>query len=185
MKKKLDYELLNNKKFKIKIEKGKNYSNEDFYILQKNLEPIEEKKEKEHKDKSNNKSLKYNEKVSNKLGKYVKYDNNYYLFKSNYYLNEEEYKPLKIKSNYARKKYKILEDNNFINVYDLIFTIKAIDKNNTKLIEKNDISEILKPYSKEETFNSLLNKHFYYKVNEEEKDKINNIIKKYLKIIFK
>ena len=198
-------------KFTIKIEEGKRYTKEDFLILQKSFEKKEEQKE--NKNKSNKKNLNDNEKIQYKLCKYdtdFEYDNNYFPFKSVYYLNGKEYKPQEIFKDYLveskawgfgkyvykvpsknltlkgykLKNLKISEVDNFINIYDFIFTIKNIDENNTIIIEKNDISELLKPYSKEEIFNSLLNKNFHYKCDEEEQDKIDDIIKGYLKIKF-
>ena len=187
MKRHLDYKLIEKKKFIIKIEEGKTYTSEDFIIFQKSLEMKEENQKKENKDTSIIQKFKKNKTVQYKLNKFdidVKYNNNYFPFKSIYYLNGEEYKHEKSKSNYFRKKAKVIEKNNFINVYDLIFTIKEIDQNNTIIIQMNDISEILKHYSKEETFNSLVNNHFCYIINEEEEKKMIGIIKKYLKAIF-
>ena len=73
-----------------------------------------------------------------------------------------------------------------IEIKDDLFkeNMKEIDQNNTIIIQMNDISEILKHYSKEETFNSLVNNHFCYIINEEEEKKMIGIIKKYIKSIF-
>ena len=67
----------------------------------------------------------------------------------------------------------------YINVFDLIFTVKNINNNNISL-SKNDISEIIKAYSEEKTFMSLLNYSFPVKTKEEvnlelERMKFNNM----------
>ena len=68
----------------------------------------------------------------------------------------------------------------FINVYDLIFTLKNIDENNVIILEQNDIENILENMTDEE-MNFLLNLKFSYKTTDEEL--IRNIpIKSYLKI---
>ena len=54
----------------------------------------------------------------------------------------------------------------YINVFDLIFTVKNINNNNI-ILEKNDISEIIRAYSDEKTFMALLNYNFPIKTKEE------------------
>ena len=68
---------------------------------------------------------------------------------------------------YKGKKHNFNHTNNFINVYDLIFTVKNIDKNNIITLEQNDISEILIHYSDKDMFNALLNQNFSFKTDEE------------------
>ena len=180
-------------KFNIKIEEGKKYTESDFVALKKKqdekLKKISEKKE----DKiSHERELKHQQKVQYKLCKFdtdIKYDNNYFPFKSNYYLNGKEIKHKKSNRNNTyiidiiSKKLNFKRINNFINVYDLIFVIKSIDKNNIITLKKNDISEILKHYSEKEMFKSLLNENFSFK-NEEDVDIDVTPINLYLKIKF-
>ena len=161
-------------KFSIKIEKGKKYTKNDFDILQKK-KAEKSKKIKEIKD-IKKRPLKHNERVQYKLGKYdtdVQYNDNFFPFESIYY-----YKGKKLKNQefitfhdyivyYKGKKHNFNHTNNFINVYDLIFTVKKIDKNNIITLEQNDISEILVHYSDKDMFNSLLNQNFSSKTDEE------------------
>ena len=168
-------------KFDIKITEGKKYSKKDFDILKKKQEEKIKKISEEIKNKNKNddiRALKSNEKIQYKLCKYdtdFKYDRNYFPFKSIYCLNGKEIKPQGFNNynynnyinNNIQKKHNFSRINNFINVYDLIFTVKNIDKNNVITIEKNDISVILEPYSEKEIFNSLLNESFSYKTEEE------------------
>ena len=183
-----DYKNINYKKFIIKINSGKIYTPNDYYIMKEDIEKEEEKQEKDIRDNSNKNKLKSKEKVQYKLGKYdtdVEYDNNYFPFKSNLKLNGKEYNDQEFKDFYKRKKYEFFEDNYFINVYDLIFKVKNVDKDNIIYLEKNDITEILKPYSDEKIFISLLNSEFRYKAKEDEEESIDMIIKEYLKNKFK
>ena len=181
------YNNIDYKKFRIKIEKGKIYTLNDL-SLEKGIEKKEQILEKDNKDNSGKKALKPREKIQYKLCKYdtdYEYSNNYVPFKQIYYFNGKEFKHQEFKDIYKRKKFKISEVNNFNNVYDLIFTVKYVDKDNIIYLEKNDITELLKPYLKEETFISLLNSKFYYKAKEDEEEKIDMIIKDYLKNKFK
>ena len=181
------YNNIDYKKFRIKIEKGKIYTLNDL-SMEKGIEKKEPKLEKDNKDNSSKKVLKPQEKIQYKLCKYdtdYEYSNNYFPFKQIYYFNGKEFKHQEFKDIYKRKKFKISEVNNFNNVYDLIFTVKYVDKDNIIYLEKNDITELLKPYLKEETFISLLNSKFYYKAKEDEEEKIDMIIKDYLKNKFK
>ena len=169
-------------KFIIKIVKGKKYTKDDFDILKKKKDEIEKEKNEKEKEKEKKeikkRQLNHNEKVQYKLCKYDtddQYNNNYFPFKSIYYnkgekLKNQEYKTFDdyiINFKGKKKKYNYVNKNNFINVYDLIFTVKNIDKNNIITLEQNDISEILANYSDKETFNSLLNQNFSYKTDEE------------------
>ena len=160
-------------KFSIKIEKGKKYTKYDFDILKKKKEGYM-KKIIEIKD-IRKKQLKHNEKVQYKLYQYdtdIEYDNNFFPFESIYYFNEKILKHQNFDIfndiiNYKGKKHNYTFTNNFINVYDLIFTVKNIDKNNIIILEQNDIENILKNYSDKEMFNSLLNQNFSFKTKEE------------------
>ena len=169
-------------KFIIKIVKGKKYTKDDFDILKKKKDEKEKEKNEKEKEKVKKeikkRQLNHNEKVQYKLCKYDtddQYNNNYFPFKSIYYnkgekLKNQEYKTFDdyiINFKGKKKKYNYANKNNFINVYDLIFTVKNIDKNNIITLEQNDISEILANYSDKETFNSLLNQNFSYKTDEE------------------
>ena len=176
--KKVKIEFIKNEKsieekFSIKIEKGKKYKKSDFDILQKKKEENMRKKS-EIKD-IRKKQLKHNEKVQYKLCKYdtdIEYDNNFYPFESIYYFNGKKLKHQNLDIsydiiNYKGKKCNYTFTNKFINVYDLIFTVKNIDKNNIIILEQNDIDAILEHYSDREMFISLLNKNFSFKTNEE------------------
>ncbi len=183
-----DYKNIDYKKFRIKINVGKIYTLDDYLIMKQDIEAEEEKQEKNNKDNPNKNKLKSKERVQYKLCKYdtdVEYDSNYFPFKSNFQLNGKEYKHQEFKDKYKRKKFKFSEINSFINVYDLIFKVKYIDKNNIIYLEKNDITDLLKPYSEENLFISLLNSKFKYKDKEDEEERINIIIKEYLKNKFK
>ena len=183
-----DYKNIDYKKFRIKINVGKIYTLDDYLIMKQDIEAEEEKQEKNNKDNPNKNKLKSKERVQYKLCKYdtdVEYDSNYFPFKSNFQLNGKEYKHQEFKDKYKRKKFKFSETNSFINVYDLIFKVKYIDKNNIIYLEKNDITDLLKPYSEENLFLSLLNSKFKYKAKEDEEESINIIIKEYLKNKFK
>ena len=122
------------------------------------------------------KQLKHNEKIQYKLCKFdtdLKYDDNFFPLESIYYLNGKKLKYKEFKTfddyiiHYKGKKHNFIYINNFINVYDLIFTVKNIDENNIITLEQNDISEILAHYSDKDTFNSLLNQNFSFKTDEE------------------
>ena len=166
--------IKNEEAFYIKIKEGKKYTKEDFNNLKKKLEEkLEEEKAKKEKEiKPLIKELKHTEKVQYKLCKFdtdVKYDVIFFPFKSVYYLSGKEYKHQefnKIDKGIPIHKKTI---NKFINIYNLIFTVKNIDNNNIITLEKNDISEILKPYSDKEMFYSLLNQSFSY-INEDEEN---------------
>ena len=163
--------------FVIKLEQGKKYTKNDFNILQKKREDFIEKKLREKeiiKDKAYIPELKHGQKVQYKLCKFdsdIKYDNNYFPFESIYYINKKKHKPKgeKFFNNFYLQKKKHYFENisKFINVYDLIFNVKKIDKNNIIILYKNDINEILKPYNDQEVFNSLLNEDFSFKTSEE------------------
>ena len=187
-KRKLDINL-EDYKFKIKFENGKKYTQDDFFLFKRNIKENQEDIEEEYKP--NKKQLKHNKKIEYKLFKYdtdVEYNSNYFQFKSNYlyyyYLNTNEIIPKKFNNIDKTKEINFPKINDFINVYDLIFTVKNIDKNNIINIEQNDISEILKPYSEKEKFNSLLKQNFSCKIDEEEEEKNDDIIKNYLKSKF-
>ena len=140
--------------FTIKIMEGKKLTQDHFNILHKKLEE-KNKKVSEKKDNKNKPTTK--ELITN-----------IFPFSSTYRLNGKIYKP-QIFNIYKhfRKKTSFTRTNKFINVYDLIFTIKLIDSNNIITMEKNDICEILKPYSEGNIFNSLLNQNFSFKTEEE------------------
>ena len=161
-------------KFSIKIVKGKKYTKDDFETLKKNKEE-NMKKNNEIKD-IKTKQLKHNEKIQYKLCKFdtdLKYDDNFFPLESIYYLNGKKLKYKEFKTfddyiiHYKGKKHNFIYINNFINVYDLIFTVKNIDENNIITLEQNDISEILVHYSDKDIFNSLLNQNFSFKTDEE------------------
>ena len=84
--------------------------------------------------------------------------------------NINDFKLLKYKKikNYSEKRHFKQEKkkNKYLNVFDLIFKIKSCRINIIEL-EKNDISEIVKAYSEENTFISLLNYNFQDKTQEE------------------
>ena len=158
--------------FTIKINKGKKFTHNDFNLLKiKREEEIKKISEKKiNKNKPTIKELEHSQKVQYKLCKYdTDFDIKYkFPFSSIYRLNGKIYKPQKIDIyKFFGKKTNFFRINKFINVYDLIFTIRSIDKNNLITIEKNDISEILKPYSEKNMFKSLLNQSFSFKNTEE------------------
>ena len=190
-KKKLNYEFNINEnikeKFEIKIEKGEKYTKNDFDILKKKKEE-NIKKIKEIKD-SKKSQLKHKEKVQYKLCKYdtdIEYNDNIFPFEASYYYNGKQLKNQEIikfnihNNGKKRKKHYLPSTNDFINIYDLIFTVKNIDESNIITLEQNDISEILENYSDKETFNSLLNQNFSIKTEEELKIDTTSI-KLYLK----
>ena len=177
--------------FTVKVKEGKKYTKDDFNTLKRKLEQMVKKIEKEkiQKEMGNKPAineLKHGKKVQYKLCKFdtdIKYDNIYFPFKSIYRLNGKEIKPQEFIEKYRKNrtfhKYKNTISN-FINVYNLIFTVKNVDNNNIITLEKNDISEILKPYSEKEIFYSLLNQNFSYKSQDEENIDITPI-KEFLK----
>ena len=180
-------EIINNEGgFTVIIKKGKTFTKDDFNNLKKKVEEKNKKIMNEKsikKDKCVEKELKHNQKVQYKLCKYdtdVIYDYTFIPFKPVYYLNGKEMKHQErneVDRGVARQKDNY---NNFINVYDLMFSVKNVDNNNIIVLEKNDINEILEHYSNEETFYSLLNQNFSYKTQDEENIYITQI-KAYLK----
>ena len=177
--------------FTVKVKEGKKYTKDDFNNLKKKREEMvkkfeESKKQKEKENKPVIKELKHGKKVQYKLCKFdtdVKYDIIYFPFKSVYRLNGKEIKPQEFIEKYRKNRTFHKYNNtisNFINVYNLIFTVKNIDNNNIITLEKNDISEILKPYSEKEIFYSLLKQHFSCESQDEENIDIAPI-KEYLK----
>ena len=182
-------EIIKNKDiFTVKVKEGKKYTKDDFNLLKKKREETVKKIEEEkiQKEKENNpviKELKHGKKVQYKLCKFdidVNYDNIFFPFKSVYYINGKEFKP----QDFNKMDRSIFKYNktisNFINVYDLIFTVKYIDNNNIIILEKNDISEILKPYSEKEIFYSLLKQNFSCESQDDENIDVTPI-KEYLK----
>ena len=77
-----------------------------------------------------------------------------------------------------RGKKKVINNDKFVNVFDLMFTVKSVNRNVIELY-KNDISGVLSQYSEPKVFNDLLNHPFPKK---EVKDvKINwDLITKYV-----
>ena len=76
------------------------------------------------------------------------------------------------------KKHKELNIESFVNVFDLIYTVKSIGKKEIILC-KNDISSILDQYSEPSKFISLLNHTFPQKRDEDVKIDF-EMIKKYV-----
>ena len=66
----------------------------------------------------------------------------------------------------------------FVNVFDLIFSIKSISKNEI-IVYQNDISSVLEEYNEPNTFMSLLNYGFHDK-KEKEVQLNMDIIEKYI-----
>ena len=58
-----------------------------------------------------------------------------------------------------RGKKKVINNDKFVNVFDLMFTVKSVNRNVIELY-KNDISGVLSQYSEPKVFNDLLNHAF-------------------------
>ena len=94
---------------------------------------------------------------------------------------EESLKNRKSKTHKGKRYYKQgKNENNFINLFDLIFSIKNYN-NNIIVLEKNDISEIINKYE-EKTFISLLNYNFPMKTKVELLSLLEKLDFKHLKI---
>ena len=59
------------------------------------------------------------------------------------------------------KRYKERNNIKYINVFEYIFTIKNVDNEKIIKVAQNDISEIIKSFSDEDSFISMLNKNGY------------------------
>ena len=85
---------------------------------------------------------------------------------------------MKIIKKKNEKKHFIIKQEVFVNVFDFIFTVKSIQRNEIVLYI-NDISNVLDNYSKPDTFIELLNYPFGQKTAED--IEINwDIIEKYV-----
>ena len=84
--------------------------------------------------------------------------------------DKSDFQNLKFREDRKHPEKKHFKQNNnkskYINVFDLIFTVKNINNKNI-ILAKNDISEIIKAYSDEKTFMALLNYSFPIKTKEE------------------
>ena len=104
---------------------------------------------------------------------YKKEKNNISIFESLIARDEER------NSNKNKKGIKIVKNNDkFVNVFDLMFTVKSVNKNVIELY-KNDISSVLNQYSEPKVFNDLL--HYAFPKKEVKDVELNwDLISKYV-----
>ena len=94
--------------------------------------------------------------------------------------NKTELELLKALNRIKYRKKVEKKEKKFINIYDLMYSVKKYD-NNILVLEKNDISEIMKAYSDKEIL-SLLYYNFPNKTTEEVIEYLENIGFNYIKI---
>ena len=86
----------------------------------------------------------------------------------NYTMTKDKNVILKgIKNNKRKKGKKFYKENNvFVNAFELMFSVKGVE-NNVIILQKNDVSKILKNYSNdEESFTRFINHNFNERKNE-------------------